>query len=315
VEFTRVPVTGVFGEIHYVPINGCILQNCGKRRVCGQNAFVCEQWTVLTEESKPDSAHRNFVIGTEYLSETVNDMPDAGVLATILLIVGLFLLALELMIPSFGMIGILSAVALLISAWCAWQAWWEDYPGFFWTYASFWVLGIPSVLGGMLYLLQHTSLGDRIVLRGPAAYEAAADSTEEEQLTSLIGRIGTTSSLLTPGGIVMLDGERFHAESQGMAIESGVGVEVVEIKGNNRLVVRTASESTIAAAANRANAEVPANNDTHHASTESKHPTSNGGQVDALAKTIASADAAAAMVQADNSGGDSDSLDFEIPED
>ena len=43
-------------------------------------------------------------------------MPDAGVLATILLIVGLFLLALELMIPSFGMIGILSAISLLISA-------------------------------------------------------------------------------------------------------------------------------------------------------------------------------------------------------
>ena len=45
-------------------------------------------------------------------------MPDAGVLATILLIVGLFLLALELMIPSFGMIGILSAISLLIAAAC-----------------------------------------------------------------------------------------------------------------------------------------------------------------------------------------------------
>ena len=33
-------------------------------------------------------------------------MPDAGVLATILLILGLFLLALELMVPSFGLLGI-----------------------------------------------------------------------------------------------------------------------------------------------------------------------------------------------------------------
>ena len=96
-------------------------------------------------------------------------MPDAGVLATILLIVGLFLLALELMIPSFGMIGILSAISLLISAWSAWQAWWGTSPGFFWTYAAFWLLGIPSVLGGVLFLLQNTTLGYHIVLRGPAA--------------------------------------------------------------------------------------------------------------------------------------------------
>ena len=32
-------------------------------------------------------------------------MPDAAVLATILLVVGLFLVAVEMMIPSFGLIG------------------------------------------------------------------------------------------------------------------------------------------------------------------------------------------------------------------
>lgn len=170
----------------------------------------------------------------------VTFMPDAGVLATILLIVGLFLLALELMIPSFGMIGIMSAICLLVSAWSAWQAWFDDYPNLFWTYAGFWVLGIPSVLGGMLFLLENTSLGDRIVLRGPAR---ESGDTAQSGLAELVGQTGHASSLLTPGGMVNIGGERFHAESPGMPIESGSPVLVTAAKGN-RLVVCAISDDS-----------------------------------------------------------------------
>ncbi|MEZ6123426.1 MAG: NfeD family protein [Planctomycetaceae bacterium] len=171
-------------------------------------------------------------------------MPDAGVLATILLIVGLFLLALELMIPSFGMIGIMSAVCLLISAWAAWQAWWGTSPGFFWTYAGFWVLGIPSVLGGVLFLLQNTSLGDRVVLKTPPVLGNSLLHQEQQRLANLIGRIGTAGSLLTPGGMVVIDGERFHAESQGMVIDPGQPVRVVAVK-SSRLVVAPATDEDL----------------------------------------------------------------------
>lgn len=169
-------------------------------------------------------------------------MPDAGVLATILLIVGLFLLALELMIPSFGMIGIMSAICLLISAWSAWQAWWPnpENHGYFWTYAGFWVLGIPSVLGGMLFLLENTTLGDRIVLRGPAPQSGDAVQSE---LAELVGQTGHASSLLTPGGMVTVGGERFHAESPGMSIEAGCPIMVTAARGN-RLVVRAISNDS-----------------------------------------------------------------------
>lgn len=170
-------------------------------------------------------------------------MPDAGVLATILLILGLFLLALELMIPSFGMIGILSALSLLISAWCAWQAWWGTSPGFFWTYAAFWLLGIPSALGGALFLLQNTSLGDRLVLRGPAKKEERVEKTTG--LTELVGRTGVSKSLLTPGGMVEIDNERHHAESPGMVIEPNTPIKVVGLKGN-RLIVQSYDPSIAA---------------------------------------------------------------------
>ncbi len=220
----------------------------------------------------------------------VTTMPDAGVVATILLIVGLFLLALELMIPSFGMIGILSAIALLVSAWSAWQAWWGTSPGFFWTYAAFWLLGIPSVLGGALFLLQNTSLGDRLVLRGPAAESKTPSVQEQNRLEALVGRVGEAQSLLTPGGMVTVDYERYHAESPGMMIESGTPIEVVGVKGN-RLVVKVHDPNRVAR----------------------KPATEKHSEADPLADTIAAVDITDAMKDVD--GDNSASLDFEIPED
>lgn len=169
-------------------------------------------------------------------------MPDAGILATILLIVGLLLIALELMIPSFGMIGILAAISMLISAWCAWQAWWADSPGFFWTYAAFWVLGIPSVMGGMLYLIQNSSLGDHIVLKAPVATEPVPSD-----LASLVGQIGRAASSLMPGGMVIINQQRHHAQSTGMMVEADSPVEVVALK-NNRIIVKATTEEAFSAA-------------------------------------------------------------------
>lgn len=215
-------------------------------------------------------------------------MPDAGVLATILLIVGLSLLALELMVPSFGIIGILSALSLLISAWCAWQAWWGTSPGFFWTYAAFWLLGIPSVLGGVLFLLQNTSLGDRLVLRGPAS-ETTSRAARGPSLADLVGQTGMTRSLLTPGGIVVVGDDRHHAESPGMMIESDTPVKIVGVKGN-RLVVRTMTDSEVQAA------------------SEVAPPVS-----DPLADTVAAAQSNPG--RKDTATDDSsDFLDFEIPD-
>ena len=219
-------------------------------------------------------------------------MPDAGVLATILLIVGLFLLALELMIPSFGMIGILSAISLLISAWSAWQAWWGTSPGFFWTYAAFWLLGIPSVLGGMLFLLQNTSLGDRIVLRGPAGHVPVSRPGAKNPLHDLVGKTGTAASLLTPGGMVIVNNERFHAESPGMMIESGSRVQVIDVKGNRLVVKKSGILSP----------------------EQSEPKVGSGSETDPLADTLASTELAGSMTKRVSADNGSNVLDFEVPE-
>ena len=70
---------------------------------------------------------------------------------------------------------------------------------------------------------------------------SASNNENIHRLKQLIGQQGTTSTLLNPGGMVLVDGERLHCESPGMLIERDREVEVIGLKGN-RLVVRIAKE-------------------------------------------------------------------------
>lgn len=162
-------------------------------------------------------------------------MLDAGLLATFFLIAGLILLALEFFIPSFGMILVMAVISLVISFWSATKAWWGTSPGFFWTYVGVLTLGIPGSLFGTIALIQRTSLGNRIILQPAHSLQVSgADS-----MGHYVGQRGRSLSLMTPGGMVLIGGERLHGESVGMVIEPNVDVVVVAIRGN-RVTVRPA---------------------------------------------------------------------------
>ena len=159
-------------------------------------------------------------------------MPDAGVLATMLLVLGLFPLGLEFFIPSFGMILVIAVLSLIVSFWSACKAWWGVNPAFFWTYVVLLTAGIPGSLIAAVTLLQKTSLGNRLILRPPPAEQKISNP-----LDHLIGQQGLAQTLLTPGGMVLINSERYHAESLGMLIESQTPVMVVATRAN-RIVVR-----------------------------------------------------------------------------
>ena len=163
-------------------------------------------------------------------------MPDAGVLATILLLLGLFLLGLEFFIPSMGMILVIASISLIVSFWSAWKAWWGVNPLFFWTYVLMLTGGIPGSLMLAITIIQKSSLGNRMILL-PAP---SSDIPSPGPLESMVGKRGVAQTLMTPGGIVMIDSERFHAESLGMLIEPRTPVIVVGAKAS-RLVVRPLS--------------------------------------------------------------------------
>lgn len=160
-------------------------------------------------------------------------------LAILMLFVGLAFVIAEIFVPSGGMISILAAVSVGISIWAAYKAWWSSSPGMWWSYLAALVLLLPATIGGALFLLQRTSLGRRILLEAPSLEEVTPYLDEEQRLKSLIGKRGKTITLLNPGGMVLVEGQRLHCECEGMLIDPGEEVEVVSVKGN-RLVVRLA---------------------------------------------------------------------------
>ena len=173
--------------------------------------------------------------------QKVQLMPDAAVLATILLVVGLFLLSLEFFIPSFGMIGLGAVSALAISFWAACKAWWGTEPTFFWSYTAVLVGGVPASLLLAVTIIERTRLGSHLRLE-PPQNQAPAVSPELQQLK---GRTGTAANVMTPGGIVLIDGQRYHAESLGMLIEAGEPVFVADIRGTRLLVSPAAEKDTV----------------------------------------------------------------------
>ncbi|MEX2287344.1 MAG: NfeD family protein [Planctomycetaceae bacterium] len=167
-------------------------------------------------------------------------MSDYSSLAILLLLVGLAFIIMEVFIPSGGMITILSVLAIVASIWCAAKAWWYTDPWMWWAYIASVVLLIPCCIGGAFFLLPRTALGRKFLLEAPSREEVTPYLAEQERLRQMVGKHGTTLTLLNPGGLVLVERERMHSESDGMRLlEPDEDVVVVAVKGN-RLVVRAA---------------------------------------------------------------------------
>lgn len=168
-------------------------------------------------------------------------MDSSAYFALALLALGLGLLIAEIFIPSGGMIFAGAAVCLLASLWCAWDAWWESYRTVWWIYVASVVVLLPTVVAGALYVFPRTPFGRRILLEGPEPEEITPYAEDEAHLSELVGKRGKTITLLTPGGMSVVEGQRMHCESEGMLIEPGEDIQVIGVKGN-RLVVRRISD-------------------------------------------------------------------------
>lgn len=162
---------------------------------------------------------------------------DESTFAVLLLVVALGLMVAEVFIPSGGMISILVLVSLVGSIWCAWNAWWDSNPFVWWAYITSLVMLVPATISGAFYVLPRTPMGRRVLLEGPDREEVTPYVEEQNELLGQVGQIGKTVTLLNPGGMVTVNGKRFHCESEGMLLEPDTEVRVVAVKGL-RLVVR-----------------------------------------------------------------------------
>ncbi len=157
-----------------------------------------------------------------------------------LLIAALALIALELLIPSGGLLSFLSAVAVLASLIVAFTA--GPRTGFVMLVVT--LIIVPAVLASAVRWWPHTPIGQLILIARPDNPDDVLPDTEEYRgLKSLIGKVGVSKSQMLPSGAIVLEGRTYDAVSQGMPIDPGSAVKVVAIR-TNRIVVRRTDEPT-----------------------------------------------------------------------
>ena len=156
----------------------------------------------------------------------------------VLLGLGVALIALELFVPSGGVLGCLSAVCLLAAIWVGYTG--GALLGTLVLVAT--LIAVPVVVGLGLKIWPHTPLGRLILGRGPENPDDVLPKTEKYRgLEQLVGRHGLAKTKMLPSGHVVIDGKTYDALTMGMAIEAGEPVLVVDVR-TQRLVVRPSVE-------------------------------------------------------------------------
>lgn len=162
---------------------------------------------------------------------------DPQVLVFVLLFAGLALIFAEVFLPSGGIIAVMCVACFGGSLYYANQAWAESNPTYWWSYVGSLLIIIPAAVIACFKILTNTSLGNHILLTAPKRESITPYQEEVQRLNALIGQRGKALNLMTPGGIVLVKGERLHATADGLMIEPQTDVEIVGLQGN-RVIVR-----------------------------------------------------------------------------
>ncbi|MGI9178809.1 MAG: NfeD family protein [Pirellulales bacterium] len=158
-----------------------------------------------------------------------------------LLVVGLLTLALEVFVPSGGVLGFLSVVALLSGVVLAFV---EQGPMVGMTVLAAACLAVPLVLAAAFRIFPATPLGRRVLPPPPGPADVVPDADRRAVLRALVGRRGITTSELLPWGSLEIDGIAHEAVSEGGPIASDVAVEVAGVQGTALMVRAVDSESS-----------------------------------------------------------------------
>jgi membrane-bound ClpP family serine protease len=89
----------------------------------------------------------------------------------------------------------------------------------------------------------HTAMGRRVMLISPRSEDVLPNDPKTEHLKSLVGQVAETRCRMLPGGAIVIEGRTVDATSEGMPIEAGQRVRVIEVKGG-RVVVRQIEHET-----------------------------------------------------------------------
>lgn len=160
-------------------------------------------------------------------------MIDPWVWALLLVLVGLALAVLEVFIPNGGILAFLSICSMLGAIVLGFRQ--GPLAGL--GILAVAIVGLPIVVVLALKYWPETPLGKRVMLGSPRSEDVQPDFAERRGLAELVGQVGQAKSPMLPSGAVSVAGRTIDAVSEGVPIEPGQRVQVVEVRGN-RVVVR-----------------------------------------------------------------------------
>ena len=175
--------------------------------------------------------------------------------ALFLLIAGFCILALELFVPSAGMLGALAGCMIIASVVIAFLT--SSYAGMIFLLVT--LLLVPIMLMLMFKIWPHTPIGKRILSDDETLTDVLPQGKNYDR-SDLAGRTGVAKTMMLPSGQIVIDGQKYDAVSDGFAIDAGDRVKVVSIK-KNRIYVQPCDD-------NESLPEAPAADDTMDQSTE-----------------------------------------------
>lgn len=158
-------------------------------------------------------------------------MTVAAVLVVLLLVVGVALLAVEIfVIPGFGVIGVLGLLCVAGAAATAWLVLGA-------TYGMAAVGGGVATSGLMFWLLPKTRAARAMVLE--ASHRGTAAAPDLRGLTHQHGRALTP---LRPAGTAEIADRTVDVVTDGVYVEAGTAVRVVQVAGTRVVVQPIAAE-------------------------------------------------------------------------
>jgi len=160
-----------------------------------------------------------------------------------LLILFFILMAAEFFIPSAGTVGAAAAIAGVASIVIAFTH--SNTAGF--SVVGTIAVATPMMLYAMVLYWPHSPIGRVILNRRPGQIDLPIESRLRtgELRRELVGRVGVAKTNLLPGGLVVIDGKRLDAVSDGTPIDAGTEVVVVNTIAG-KLRVRLAGPGDLA---------------------------------------------------------------------
>jgi membrane-bound serine protease (ClpP class) len=167
-------------------------------------------------------------------------------MALLLILLGLLLLVVEVFVPSGGILFVLSIVAIVIGV--TWVFYVPESEGGgpvsgAVTLTAVFILA-PAVVAVAFHYWPRTAMGKRFFLPEPEADNTVAALPEYLEMEQLKGQIGKTVTQLRPSGVTLIQGHRIDTKTEGMFVEAGQWVRVIDVRAG-QVTVRPLGEGEL----------------------------------------------------------------------